>query len=401
LPAGVFTFCNDEQMTQSSPSNTCDSSKAGQTGGVPPSERSEQLLRLLTTSTVVLATLGLVFALRLAQPLMVPLLVGTLLSYALEPPVATLAGWGVPRSIGACIVLTAMIAAGAMGGYLVRHQVISLMARLPGAAQELRETIQARTANMPSPVKQIERAADELHEMSAGGPPPATKNVSKVEIVEKPFSLSDYLWSSTTSVFGAVADIVIVLFLALYLLIAGDLFRHRLVEIAGPTLTEKKITLQILHDISRQISRFLFVRTLISAIVALATGLALWWVGLAQPAAWGLVAGILNIIPYVGPLAVTIAVGVSAFLQFHTATMAGAAAGLTVLVACIEAYVITPWLTSRAAEMNAAAVFIGLAFFGWLWGLPGILLAVPIMMVFKAVAEHVETLHSVFAFLKS
>jgi predicted PurR-regulated permease PerM len=350
------------------------------------SRQSGNLLRLLTVSAAILAALGLIFVLHWARGLLVPLVVGILLSYVLEPPVATLAAWGVPRGIGACAVVALMIAA--------------LTARLPGAAQELRETIQAKIVDRPNPVAQIQRAADELHQMSASTPAPTGQTVGTVEVLQKPFDVGDFLWSSSTSVAGVVADGVVVLFLALYLLVAGDLFRRRLVEIAGPTLTEKKITLQILDNISEQISRYLFVRCLISAIVAVATGLGLWAIGLTQPAAWGLVAGILNIIPYVGPLAVTAAIGLAAFLQFHVFTMVGAAVGVTILIALTEAYAITPLLTSRAAEMNAAALFIGLVFWGWLWGLPGLFLAVPLIMVFKAILEHVDTFRPVLAFLK-
>src|SRR5262249_19059913 len=148
--------------------------------------------------------------------------------------------------------------------------------------------------------------------------------------------------------------------LAFYLLITGDLFRRHLVEIAGPTLTRKRITVQVLDDISAQISAYLFVRALISAMVATATGLALWGAGLAQPAAWGVIAGILNVGPYVGPIMATSVIGIAAFLQFKALTMPLVIVGLTGLIAFVEGQIVTPWLTSRAAEMNPVAVFVGL-----------------------------------------
>ena len=183
------------------------------------------------------------------------------------------------------------------------------------------------------------------------------------------------------------------LFLALYLLLAGDLFRHRFVELAGPRLSQKKITLQVLDAISRQISRYLFVRALISGFVGVGTFAAFSAMGLAQPAVWGVAAGLLNVVPYVGPAVIVGAAGVAAFVQFHTVAAVLLAAGLATAVASVEAYAITPWLMSRTGEMNPAAVFIGLLFWGWMWGLSGLFLAVPILMVIKSVSDHVEGLH--------
>jgi predicted PurR-regulated permease PerM len=221
-----------------------------------------------------------------------------------------------------------------------------------------------------------------------------------VEVEPKSFNVRDFVWSGTMTAAGLAADLVVIGFLALYLMVAGDLFRRRFVELAGPTLSRKKITLQILNDISAQISRFLLLRVAISGIVAAGTGLGLWAVGLAQPAAWGVAAGVLNVIPYLGPASIAVAAGLTGFLQFHTLTMAAVASGATIVVSSLEAYVITPWLTSRAAQMNAVAVFIGLVFWGWMWGFPGLILAVPLLMILNAVCDHVEALKPLSALLK-
>jgi predicted PurR-regulated permease PerM len=181
---------------------------------------------------------------------------------------------------------------------------------------------------------------------------------------------------------------------------SGERFRRIFAEIAGPTLSQKKITLLILDAISLQIGRYLFVRALISGIVAAGTFAAFWAIGLEQPAIWGIAAGLLNVIPYVGPLAIAAAAGFAAFVQFHTFSMAALSAGLATAVACLEAYAITPWLMSRTAEMNPAAVFVGLLFWGWMWGLPGLLLAVPILMIIQSVSDHVEFLHPIATLLK-
>jgi predicted PurR-regulated permease PerM len=129
--------------------------------------------------------------------------------------------------------------------------------------------------------------------------------------------------------------------------------------------------------------------------VALVTWGALWAIGLRQAALWGLLAGILNSIPYYGPLLVTAGLSIVAYVQFATLTMAAAVAGVSLLITTLEGFVLTPLLLGRAASMNQVAVFVGLLFWSWVWGVWGILLAVPMMMVVKVVCDHVEPLQPV------
>lgn len=350
----------------------------------------------------VLAVLAVLVALQWARPLLVPILFGILISYALDPIVIRLTQSRMPHALAAALVFAASLAAIGTLGLALSRQVSALADRLPSAAQEIREAIEIRRGGRPGPVAKVQEAADELQKLSgadapASGAPP---RVPTVAVEKKPFDLGDYLWEGSLSVTAFVGDTVVVLFLAFYLLLAGDMFRRRFIEIAGPTLSQKKVTLQILDAIGLQISRYLFVRWVISVIVGIGTFLAFWLIGMANPIVWGVAAGLLNVIPYVGPIVVTLAAAVAAFVQFHTVSYAILAAGLSGAVAFFEAYAITPWLMSRTAEMNPAAVFVGLVFWGWLWGVPGLFLAVPIIMVIKAVGDHVDALQPVSALLR-
>jgi predicted PurR-regulated permease PerM len=354
------------------------------------------------TALTVLTVLASVVALQWARPILVPILIGILISYALDPIVRRLVGWRVPQPVAASLVfLLALILLGALA-YSLSYQVTAAADRLPEAAQELREAIQARRGAEPGAVAKVQQAANELQKLSGRetSSPPAAAAVQTVTIQKTPFDLGDFLWERSLSVTTFVVDTIVVLFLALYLLLAGDLFRRRFVELAGPTLSRKKITHQILDAIALQISRYLFVRAVISAIVAVGTFVAFWAIGLAQPAVWGVAAGVLNVIPYFGPATVAVTASLAAFVQFHTFSMVALTGALATVVACVEAYVITPWLTSRTAEMNPAAVFIGLVFWGWIWGVPGLFLAVPIVMVIKSVSDHVEALQPLATLLK-
>jgi predicted PurR-regulated permease PerM len=183
-----------------------------------------------------------------------------------------------------------------------------------------------------------------------------------------------------------------VTFLTYFLLLSGDTFRRKLVKITGPTLSEKKITVQALDEITQQIQRYLLVQLMASVVVGITTGLAFWAMGLEHAAVWGIAAGVLNLVPYIGSIVVTGAAGLVAFLQFGELNMALAVAGISLLINTIEGNLLVPVLTSRASRMNPVAVFIGVLGWGWLWGVWGLLLGIPILMVIKAVCDRVEHL---------
>ncbi len=191
-----------------------------------------------------------------------------------------------------------------------------------------------------------------------------------------------------------------VLCLVYYLLTSGDLYKRKLVRIVGPSLSRKKITVQILEEIDRQIELFLLARLFISVIVGAIVWIGFWLLGLREAGIWGLVAAVLFAVPYVGPAVVTCGAAVAGFVQFGSLSMAAAAGGLSLTIAVVEGNVLTPWLLSRTGRMNAVAVFVSLLFWGWIWGVWGLLLAVPIMVALKAVCERVDDLSSYAELLK-
>ena len=216
--------------------------------------------------------------------------------------------------------------------------------------------------------------------------------MQRVQIEQPAVKVSDYLWWSSASIMAFAGQAVSVLFLVYFMLMSGDLFKRKLVQVTGPTLTKKKVTVQILDEISEQIERFLFVQAFTSILVGVASWLAFRWVGLEQAGVWAIVAGVFNSIPYFGPVVVTGGIAVVAFLQFGTIPMAALVAAIALAITSLEGFLLTPWLTSRASSMNAVAIFVGLLFWSWLWGVWGTLLAVPMLMVLKAVCDHIEDL---------
>jgi predicted PurR-regulated permease PerM len=347
-------------------------------------------------SLTILAAIAVTFTLVQAQDFLIPLVLGLLISYALDPIVTWLAARRLPRALSAAIVMLSLTAIGGFGIYALRDQASAIVDRLPQAAQRLRSVI-VRHQSGDSAIGQVQKAADAIERTAtqASTPSPAPRGVMRVQIEEPPLRVRDYLWWGSAGALALLGQLVAVFFLVYFQLVSGDLFKRKLVRISGPTLTRKKVTVQILDEINLQIERFLLVQVFTSVVVGLATWLVFLWLGLEQAAMWALFAGLFNSIPYFGPVVVTGSVFVVGFLQWGTLEMAAAVAGAALVITSLEGFLLTPWLTSRASSMNAVAIFVGLLFWSWVWGIWGTLLAVPMMMVVKAVADRIEDLHAV------
>ena len=194
---------------------------------------------------------------------------------------------------------------------------------------------------------------------------------------------------------GFASEATMILFLSYFLTASGDLYKRKLVKIAGDTLSQKKVTVQILDEINRQIENFLITLFATSALVAALTAAALWWLGLREWLFWGIVSGVLNTIPYLGPVIVSGALFVVGYLQFGALVPSFYVAGAAAVITSLEGWLLAPVLMGRAARMNPVAVFVGLLFWGFVWEAWGVILAVPMMMMLKAVCDRVEDLKPV------
>ena len=216
--------------------------------------------------------------------------------------------------------------------------------------------------------------------------------VQRVQIVEPAIDVRSYVsWGSASAVAFA-GQAMLVVFFVFFLLASGDLVKRKLVRLAGPSFEKKKITVQILNEIDAQIEKFLLLRVATSVIVGIATWLAFRWIGVHHAGLWGVAAGIFNSIPYFGPVLVAGATAVAGFLQFGTIAMALYVSGVSVVITSLEGWLLTPWLTSRAARTNEVAMFVGLIFWSFVWGIWGTLLAVPMLVVVKAFCDRIEDL---------
>ncbi|KQT08845.1 AI-2E family transporter [Ramlibacter sp. Leaf400] len=349
---------------------------------------------------VVLATIAVLAVLRWGSAFFIPLMLGFVFYYALSPVVEAMARLRIPRSLGAGVLILGILFGSGAALWSLADDANELIESLPLAAQRLAAKVQQRVGGSRTPLEPVQKAAAELEKAadaanSNGQAPRTPRGVQRV-VVEKPrFDIRDHLWSGTVGLVSLVGQIVLVTFLTYFLLLSGDTFRRKLVKITGPGLTEKKLTVQALDEINVQIQRYLLVQLLASVGVGLATGLVFAFLGLKHAAVWGVAAGILNLVPYIGSILVTLAAGVVAFMQTGEADMPLLVAGSSLLINTIEGYLLVPWLTSKASRMNAVSVFVGVLFWGWLWGVWGLLLGIPIMMVIKAVCDRVDHLKPV------
>ena len=343
-------------------------------------------------SLTILAFAATMYLLHWAQEAFIPIVLSILISYALEPIVAMLTRIHLPRLAAAGLVVTMCGGTFVYGMYSLSDDVAAIVAQLPNAAQRLRQSMQRD--RRPGPIEQVQKAAAELQKTADQATPtnPAPKDVTRVQIEEPAINVRQYVtWGSTNAVaFSGQATLVF--FFVFFLLASGDLFKRKLVKLAGPSLEKKKITVQILDDINRQVARFLFVRIVTSVVVGVATWIAFATIGLKQAALWGAAAGIFNSVPYFGPVIVALATAVVAFLQYGTVGMAVYVSSISLVITSLEGWLLTPWLTSRMARTNEVAIFVGLIFWSFVWGIWGTLLAVPMLVVVKSYCDHIEDL---------
>jgi predicted PurR-regulated permease PerM len=355
-----------------------------------PAARTD--INIRSVALTVIAVAATMYILHWAQAAFIPIVLSILISYALDPVVGWLTRVRIPRVIAAAAVVALVTGLLGYGVYSLSDDATDILARLPEAAQKLRRTMERD--NSPGAIEQMQKAARELQRTAdqATGPNPVPKDVTRVQIEEPTINVREYVTWGSASAMAFAGQAMLVIFFVFFLLASGDLFKRKLVKLAGPSLEKKRITVQILDDINTQIARFLLVRVVTSIVVGLATWIAFRLVGLEEAALWAVAAGVFNSIPYFGPVIVAIATAIIAFLQFGTIAMAVYVSGISLAITSLEGWLLTPWLTSRAARTNEVAMFIGLIFWSFVWGIWGTLLAVPMLVTVKSYCDRIDDL---------
>jgi predicted PurR-regulated permease PerM len=338
----------------------------------------------------VIATVAFVFALQASRDFLVPLLLGILISYTLNPLVCWLERIHIVRPVGATLITVAILCGSAFTIDKLQGEFQSIVEELPNASHKLARMLSNGLQHGPSTLQQIQAAATEIEQATSGAD--ARRTVRKPAPAEaRPgIKVNDLLLAGSMGVMGFLSQAVMVIFLVFFLMLSGDTFKRKLVKLTGPSLSRKKITVHILDDINTSIQNYMFMLLVTNVLLALLMWVALRWIGLENAGAWAIVAGLLHIMPYFGPLLIMLATGVVALLQFESLQTMLLVMGVSLAIATVVGTFVTTWMTGKIARMNPAAVFVSLLFWGWLWGVWGLLLGVPVIVILKVVAERVE-----------
>jgi predicted PurR-regulated permease PerM len=349
----------------------------------------------LTMAVGMLAVIALIASLYLARAFFVPLLIGILASYALRPLVDWLQARRVPGAVAAALVLAVLVGGVSWITFSLRDDAAAMIEKLPDAARKLRHHLVVARADGPTALQNMQEAANEIQGAATDAGAKLGTRVIALKPSEPTAWLRDYALAQTALLFAVAAQTPIVLLLTYFLLASGTHFRRKLVQFVGPSLTRKKDAVRILAEIDVQIQRYLLATLASNFIVAIATWLVFAALGMEHAGVWGVAAGLLHFVPYLGSMLIVVASGVAAFLQSESLLYAFMMAGAALFVAGAIGLVFMTWLQSRAARVNAAVLFIVLLFFGWLWGVWGLLLGAPLIGIFKVVCDRVDELKPV------
>jgi predicted PurR-regulated permease PerM len=379
--------------------------EAAQPGAAPVDTRAEPRPPVdpRSVALTIIAVLALIVALHWGRTFFVSLLLGILIAYALNPVVLRMERIRIPRWAGSTLVILALCGAGALALGTLGGQVRAVAEQLPEAARKISAKISSMRDGEPGTLEKVQAAAREIEKATnqATGAPAAPKPGAAVVVEPQGFRVSSFLWANSAAVAAFAGHAVMVVFLAFFLLLSGDAFKRKLVRLAGPSLTRRRITVQVMDDINVSIQHFMFTLLATNTLLAFLSWAAFHVIGLENAGAWALAAGLLHFIPYAGSAVLAIAIGVSAFMQFGSWAMVLATVGAALAIAGIVGMVVTTWMSGRIARMNPAAVFVALLFWGWLWGVWGLLLAIPIIVSVKVAAELIEQLHPVAELLRA
>jgi predicted PurR-regulated permease PerM len=332
-----------------------------------------------------LFVLALFYTLHLAQAFFLPIVLAILLDFLLSPVVRALRRIGLPEPAGAGIVMLGLIAMLGLGLYYLSGPAARYIALVPQSVEKVRDRIESMRGSMA----QVTEAAEQVERVADVG----EDDAPQVEI--KGPSLTRQLFGGTTALLSAAT---VVIFLTYFLLAVGDLFLQKIVAVL-PQFKDKRVAVTIFRETEAQISLYLFTTTLINTGVGVVTALVIYLLGMPNPVLWGVVAMVLNFVPYVGAVANMVLLALAALMTFEDTGRAMAVPGAFLALNLVESNLVTPMIYGNRMRLNTVALFIGLVFWWYIWGVPGAILAVPMMAAFKIACDHIESLSPIGEFL--
>jgi predicted PurR-regulated permease PerM len=323
--------------------------------------------------------LVLFHTLRMARDLFLPLMLAFFLSFLLSPLLRMLKRAHIPEALGAALLLLVLVGGVGVGVYSLLTPAGEWIAKAPDSIAR----VQGKLRALRAPVERMSRTADQVERTIAGD-----SSTAPASAVKSPAWITQALFGGTTEF---LSEAIVVIVLLYFLLASGDLFLRKLIKVL-PTFKDKKRAVEIAREVESNISTYLFTATLINMGVGLAVGTGVWLLKMPNPVLWGVLAGMLTYIPYLGAVVGIGILTLASLLVFDDLGHALAVPGVYLVVTFIEGNFVTPVVLGRRLTLNPVIIFLGLLFWFFLWGIPGALLAVPTLAVFKIICDHVDTL---------
>lgn len=347
------------------------------------------LPRAVSTALIGTFLILLAGAIYYARDFFLPLVLAVLFTLTFRPVARQLHRHGIPPPVSA-VVLVLLIASAAVGVALLLAQPITQMVTdAPRIVTELRE----RFSGLQAPLAELSAAGKQLQSLT--NPSPDSTGPQQVVIAE-PGILS---WAAAT-LSGIGTTLAATFIFAIFLLSSGDLFLHKLVRVVG-SLSEAKRSLRIVHDVENEVSRYLLTISVINLGLGCSVGIAMAILGMPSPVAWAAAATLLNFIPYLGATLGIVTTALVSLITFPSLPMAILPPAAYLVLSLLEGSLVTPLTLGRRLELNSVAILVALAFGGWMWGIVGALIAVPVLVVIKVFCDHFPNLSTFGEFLSS
>ena len=338
----------------------------------------------MLTGLFVLAVLAVIYA---ARPILVPMVLAVLLAVMLGHVVRWLKyPLRVPTSLGAALLLATLVGGAGLGAYYLSEPATTWLQDMPGEMREMERKfrgLKERVDGLREAGQQVEAIANEDTDADA------------VDVRVRQATITPFLLGQTWYI-GANAFLT--LGLLYFLLAADDLFLVKLVRVI-PKFSDKKLAVEVVHKVQSDVAMYFLTITLINAGLGVAIGTAMWLLGVPSPLLWGIAAAVLNFIPFGGAIIGVLAVGIVAAANFDSVGYILLVPVVYYTLTTIEGSFVTPMILGKRLVLNPVVIFVSLIVWGWMWGIPGIFLAVPIMSAIKITCDNIEPLRVVGEFL--
>jgi len=339
----------------------------------------------------ILVVLALLYTLYFARDFLLPIAFALLLNFLFSPVVRSLARFHVRPPLGAAVVVLGLLGLTGLGVY----ELASPVQELASSAPQTLASAQGKLRKLLRPLERVSKTAEQVESAASGvggvgAPTPRTREV----VVRQP-SLISRIFGTTQRFLADALEVIVLLY---FLLAAGDLFLQKLIKVL-PNLQDKHKAVEIARATESSISTYLLTAASVNVGEGIVVAGAMYLLGMPNAALWGALAALLEFMPYLGAFTMTVVLTIAGITTFDNVGHALLVPASFLLINMVQANLVSPVFFGHRLALNPVAIFVGFAFWWWIWGIPGAFIAVPLLATFKIFCDHIESLASVGEFL--